>query len=525
MTEVQTGGLNPSAHPSLQHPDVTPPGPCVIVIFGATGDLTKRLLIPAVYNLAAAGLLPEKFAVVGVAIESYTSEQFAERLKADVKATAKSEIDDAIWARAFDGRIFYASGDFSDANTYNALRAQLEKVEGDLGTGGNRLFYMATLPSMFASIIGQLAGAGLTSEGDAGDVWRRVVIEKPFGHDLDSARALNRDITCHLNESQIYRIDHYLGKETVQNILVLRFANGIFEPIWNRRYIDHVQITVAETIGVEHRGAYYDHAGALRDMVPNHLFQILSLVAMEPPSSLEANAVRDEKVKVLKAIRPLSEQDVLSAAVRGQYDAGIVDGRGIVGYRQSPNVAPNSNAETFAAFKLAIDNWRWADVPFYLRTGKSLARQVNEVVVQFKKAPFLPFRETAIEHMQPNKLILRIQPNEGVSLSFEAKRPGITVKTKTVQMDFDYDEYFEEMPFIGYETLLYDCMTGDQTLYQRDDFVEAGWHAITPILDVWSNIPARKFPNYAAGSWGPRESDELLAKDGREWRNPREPTP
>ncbi|MCA9165443.1 MAG: glucose-6-phosphate dehydrogenase, partial [Planctomycetales bacterium] len=341
-----------------------------------------------------------------------------------------------------------------------------------------------------------------------------------FGHDFDSARALNLDIISKLHERQIYRIDHYLGKETVQNILVFRFANGIFEPIWNRRYIDHVQITVAETIGVEHRGAYYDHAGALRDMVPNHLLQILSLVAMESPGSFEADAVRDEKVKLLKAIRPLDEEDVLSAAVRGQYDAGQVADQSFAAYRKSPNVAPDSNTETFAAFKVAIDNWRWADVPFYIRTGKAMPQRVSEVAIQFKLAPFMPFRETAVEQMQPNSLLIRIQPNEGISLSFEAKRPGITVNTDTVKMDFSYADYFGQTQFIGYETLLYDCMTGDQTLFQRADFVEAGWRAITPILDVWSNLPARKFPNYVAGSWGPHEADELLAKDGRRWRNP-----
>ncbi len=502
------------------NPIVPPPGPCAMVIFGATGDLTKRLLMPAVYNLAAAGLLPEKFAVVGVAIESMSAEQFAEKLKADVKETAGREIDDGVWSRAFDGRLFYTSGDFGDAATFQQLGALLEQIERDLGTAGNRLFYLATPPSLFAPIIGQIAGAGLTSEDDSSSSWRRVIIEKPFGHDLDSARELNRDITSKLRERQIYRIDHYLGKETVQNILVFRFANGIFEPIWNRRYIDHVQITVAETVGVEHRGAYYDHAGAVRDMVPNHLLQILSLVAMESPGSFEADAVRDEKAKLLKAIRPLDERDVLSAAVRGQYDAGQVAGQPVTAYRQSPNVAADSNIETFAAFKVAIDNWRWADVPFYVRTGKALPQRVSEVAIQFKRAPFMPFRETAVEHMQPNSLIIRIQPDEGISLSFEAKRPGIAVQTETVKMDFNYADYFRQTPFIGYETLLYDCMNGDQTLFQRADFVEAGWRAITPILDVWSNLPARKFPNYSAGSWGPKEADELLAKDGRHWRNP-----
>ncbi len=323
-----------------------------------------------------------------------------------------------------------------------------------------------------------------------------------------------------LQESQIYRIDHYLGKETVQNILVLRFANGIFEPVWNRRYIDHVQITVAETVGVEHRGGYYDHAGALRDMVPNHIFQLLALVGMEAPGSFDADAVRDEKEKLLRAIRPLEDEDVLTDAVRGQYAPGNVDGEQVAGYRESPNVASDSRTETYAAFKLSIDNWRWADVPFYVRTGKCLPRRISEVAIQFKRAPFLPFRDTAVRHMRPNMLVLRIQPDEGISLAFEAKRPGIVVSTDSVKMDFSYAQHFGPTTFVGYETLLYDCMTGDQTLFQRADFVEAGWRAITPILDVWSNLPARKFPNYAAGTWGPSDADELLSKDGRQWLCP-----
>lgn len=494
-----------------------------MVIFGATGDLTKRLLVPAVYNLAVAHLLPENFAIVGIAHKPFRHEEFAEHLKAEVKATAAHEIDDDVWSRAFDGRVFYTSGDFDDPTIYGKLASLLQEADQDLGTAGNHLFYLATPPALFDPIVGHLAAAELTTEDESSTNWKRVVIEKPFGRDLDSARTLNREITSKLKESQIYRIDHYLGKETVQNIMVFRFANGIFEPIWNRRYIDNVQITVAETVGVEHRGSYYDHAGALRDMMPNHLFQILALVAMEPPYSFEADAVRDEKVKLLKALRPVPAEEVFGAAVRGQYDAGEVAGKAVGSYRKSPRVAPDSNTDTFVALKLAIDNWRWADVPFYLRTGKSLARHVSEVVIQFKRAPFLPFRETAIQHLQPNSLVIRIQPDEGIALSFEAKRPGIAVKTDTVEMDFCYATHFKQTPFIGYETLLYDCMRGDQTLFQRADFVEAGWEAITPILDVWSSLPARNFPNYTAGTWGPKEADELLAKDGRQWRNQFDP--
>ncbi len=505
-------------------PVVSPPGPCAMVIFGATGDLTKRLLVPAIYNLAEAQLLPENFAIVGIAHKPFSDAEFAEYLKTEVKATARHEIDDEVWSRAFDGRVFYTSGDFDDPATFEKLASALQRADQEHGTAGNHLFYLATPPTLFGPIVGHLAAAELTTENEIPSSWKRVVIEKPFGHDLESARSLNREITSKLQESQIYRIDHYLGKETVQNIMVFRFANGIFEPIWNRRYIDNVQITVAETVGVEHRGSYYDHAGALRDMLPNHLFQILALVAMESPYSFEADAVRDEKVKLLKALRPMRAEEVFGAAVRGQYDEGEVDGKAVIPYRKAPRVAPDSNTETFVALKLAIDNWRWADVPFYLRTGKSLARHVSEVVIQFKRAPFLPFRETAIQHLRPNSLVIRIQPDEGIALSFEAKRPGITVKTDTVEMDFCYATHFGQTPFIGYETLLYDCMRGDQTLFQRADFVEAGWEAITPILDVWSSLPARNFPNYTAGTWGPKEADEMLGKDGRQWRNPVTPS-
>ncbi|HQZ68408.1 MAG TPA: glucose-6-phosphate dehydrogenase [Planctomycetaceae bacterium] len=507
--------------------EIVRPGPCVMVIFGASGDLTKRLLMPALYNLASSKLLPENFAVVGVAIDAMDTAGFREQLTRGVQETARGEIVPELWDTAFSQRLHYVAGEFENPDTYQRLKTLLAEIDRDQNTSGNVLFYLAVPPSFFGKIIQQLAAAELTKQsGDVNktDGWRRVVIEKPFGHDLESAQALNRDIKCVLDENQIYRMDHYLGKETVQNILVFRFANGIFEPVWNRRYIDHVQITVAETVGVEHRGGYYEHAGAMRDMIPNHIFQLLALVGMESPGSFEADAVRDEKAKLLHAIHPLDEQDVLTEAVRGQYAAGEVAGNHVVGYRESPNVAPDSRTETFAAFKLSIDNWRWAGVPFYVRTGKCLPQRISEIVIKFKQAPFLPFRHTAVKHMQPNMLLIRIQPDEGISLSFEARKPGIAVATASVNMDFSYAEHFGPNTFVGYETLLYDCMTGDQTLFQRADFVEAGWQAITSILDVWGNLPARKFPNYAAGTWGPTDADELLRRDGRHWHRAKNET-
>jgi glucose-6-phosphate 1-dehydrogenase len=367
-------------------------------------------------------------------------------------------------------------------------------------------------------VVQHLGDAGLATQD--GGQWRRVVIEKPFGHDLESARALNRQIGQVLSENQIYRIDHYLGKETVQNILVFRFSNGIFEPIWNRRYIDHVQITVAETLGVEQRGGYYDHAGAARDMVPNHILQLVTLTAMEPPISFGADAVRDEQAKILHAIQPLAPEEVLTRGVRGQYGVGAVDGQAAQPYRSEPRVDPNSQTETFVAMKLSIDNWRWADVPFYIRTGKRMAKRLTEIAIQFRRAPFILFRDTPVENLAPNLLVLHIQPDEGISLRFGAKQPGISVDIGSVNMDFRYQDYFGNEPSTGYERLLYDCMTGDATLFQRADMVEAGWSVVQPTLDVWKALPPRHFPNYAAGSWGPKEADDLMARDKRAWRNP-----
>lgn len=489
--------------------------PCVMVIFGATGDLTKRKLFPALYNLAKSHLLSREFAIVCTSRTEMTTEAFREQITQDIKTFATTEVEPDLW-EWFLKRIYYVAGDVKDPNCYQRLKELIEQADREHRTHGNYFYYLATSPDFFGEIVRQLNAIGLMTEEK--DQWRRVIIEKPFGHDLESARALNAELRECLDERQIYRIDHYLGKETVQNILVFRFGNGIFEPIWNRRYIDNIQITAAETVGVEKRGGYYDTSGALRDMVPNHLFQLVSLTAMEPPTSFDANAVRDEQSKVLHAIQPIPPEDVLTRAVRGQYGEGELNGERVPGYRQEPNVAPNSTTETFVALKLMIDNWRWAGVPFYLRTGKRLPKRVTEVAIQFKSAPLTLFRETPVERLRTNRLVIHIQPDEGISLRFGAKIPGPIMRLGAVEMDFNYVDYFGEVPSTGYERLLYDCMTGDATLFQRADMVEAGWSVIEPVLDVWKALPPRSFPNYAAGTWGPKEADELLKDDGREWR-------
>ena len=489
--------------------------PCVMVIFGAAGDLTKRKLIPALYNLAKGNLLSKEFAVVGMARAPMTTEDFRRKLSQEIHEFGTESVDPALW-EWFVRRLYYVSSTFENASGYRELRTLLENVDKEHGTRGNYFYYLATAPEYFSEVIRQLGDAGLVRED--GGRWRRVIIEKPFGRDLDSARALDREISQILAERQTYRIDHYLGKETVQNILVFRFANGIFEPIWNRQYVDHVQITVTETVGVELRGGYYDEAGTLRDMVPNHIFQLITLTAMEPPISFEANAVRDEQTKILRAMQPLTPEEVLTRTVRGQYGAGTIDDKRVPAYRAEPKVTPDSTTETYVAVKLSIDNWRWADVPFYLRTGKRMPKRVTEIAIQFKRAPFILFRKTPVEHLTPNRLVLHIQPEEGIDLAFGAKIPGPLVRLGTVNMHFHYKDYFGSTPSTGYERLLYDCMTGDATLFQRADMVEAGWSVVAPILDVWKALPPRAFPNYAAGTWGPKEAEEMLERDGRQWR-------
>ena len=489
--------------------------PCVMVIFGFSGDLTRRKLIPALYNLASQGLLSREFAIVGLGRTPMSDDDARKKMTEDFKKFASGPVDPDLWDW-FVRRIYYLSGDFDNPATYSQLKDTVARADQEHGAKGNFFFYLATAPNFFGDIVERLSSVGLMNEENGR--WRRVIIEKPFGHDLDTAKALNQQLLKVAAERQIYRIDHYLGKETVQNILALRFANGIFEPIWNRRYIDHVQISVVETVGVEQRGGYYDGAGALRDMVPNHIMQLITLTAMEPPISFEANAVRDEQAKILHAIQPFSSEDVLSKTVRGQYGEGVIEGARVPAYRTEEGVPADSRTETFVAMRLLIDNWRWAGVPFYLRTGKRMPGRNTHVVIQFRRAPFMLFRETQVENMMPNQLVLHIQPEEGISLRFAAKTPGPAMNLGEVNMDFAYADYFGTTPSTGYERLLHDCMIGDATLFQRADMVEAGWRVVAPVQDVWKALPPRSFPNYPAGTWGPKESFELLERDGREWR-------
>ncbi len=494
-----------------------PSPPCAIVVFGAAGDLTKRKLLPALYNLKASGLLPRQLAIVGVTRKEKSHEQFREEQTKDIREFATRSVDDALWTEIRDA-LYYQAGEFTNPATYAKLGALLKDVARDHATGGNVLFYLATPPDFFGEIVKRLGEAGLTGQAD--DAWRRVVIEKPFGRDFDSARALNGELGRVLDESQIYRIDHYLGKETVQNIMVFRFANGLFEPVWNRRYVDHVQIMVAETVGVENRGNYYETAGVVRDMVQTHMFQLLALVAMEPPTSFEADAVRDEKVKVLKAVRSMKPEDVLARAVRGQYGPGEVDGHAVPGYRSEPKVPPSSNTETYAALALQVENWRWAGVPFYLRSGKRLARRDTEIVIQFRRPPLLLFDERE-EQVEPNRLVLHIQPDEGIEIRMKAKHPGPTMELNTVKLEFSYKQFGETSAATGYERLLYDSMIGDSTLFHRADMVEEAWRIATPVVDLWASLAPRDFPNYAAGSWGPAAADALIQQDGRSWWLPK----
>jgi glucose-6-phosphate 1-dehydrogenase len=488
-----------------------PAGPCALVIFGAAGDLAQRLLFPALSNLAQEGLLPEGFAVVGFARTALHEEELREKVRQSLREAGgdPAAID---WLAA---RLSYIQSDFTDSSGFGRLAARLQELDQTRQARGNYLFYLATAPEFFLEVSQHLSQAGLLQQSNGR--WRRLVVEKPFGHDLASARLLNRELGKVAEEEQIYRIDHYLGKETVQNILVFRFANGIFEPIWNRRYIDHVQITVAETLGVETRGGYYDHTGALRDMVPNHLIQLLTLTAMEPPSAFSATALRGEQVKVLEAVPPLGTRDCGLCTVRAQYAAGGVDGAPVPGYRQEPRVAPDSPTETYVAVKLAVDNWRWAGVPFYLRTGKRLAARSTEVAIQFRMAPLTLFRNASVTLPQANRLVMHIQPEESIRLEFEAKVPGPVVTVQPVAMRFCYRDYFGRETHSGYETLLYDAMIGDASLFKSGDMIEAGWKVIEPVLTAWAQ-GAGELHSYPAGSDGPEAAQELLRRDGREWR-------
>jgi glucose-6-phosphate 1-dehydrogenase len=491
-----------------------PADPCCLVIFGASGDLTHRLLVPALYNLASAGLLAKEFGLIGVARSPSSSDAFRDDLAKSLPQFAGRSVDQDVLQHVL-GCVGYVQGDPDDNSTYLKIERELARIERERATRGNRLFYLATPPTGFAPIGTHLGQSGLTRENGA---WRRVIIEKPFGTDLASAHALNEKLLSILNEHQIFRIDHYLGKETVQNILVLRFANGLFEPIWNRDHIDHVQITVAESLTVGRRGNYYDATGALRDMVPNHLFQLLALVAMEPPSRFAADAVRAEKAQLLEAVQLQSREEAQRNSVRAQYDDGFIDNQPVEAYRKTKDVDPHSTTETYVALKLMIDNWRWADVPFYLRTGKALRGKQTEVAIKFKQAPIAMFRDTPIDRLADNFLVIGIQPDELIGLEFNAKIPGPSIAIGGVRMTFRYEDYFETAPSTGYETLVYDCMTGDAILYPRADGIEAGWRVVQPFLDAWREAKDRDLATYRAGSEGPKKADELLARDGRRWR-------
>lgn len=493
------------------------PDPCSFVIFGVTGDLTHRLVIPALYNLAESDLLPERFCIVGIVRKPMKPDELRDSLMRGLRKFATRAIKDDVAQRLL-GCLVCIEADPSDPESFDRMRQALESEESSRATSGNRLFYLATPPNAFAPIARQLGRVGLLREDNG--YWRRLVIEKPFGTDLASAKALNDELLKVATEHQLYRIDHYLGKETVQNILVLRFANGMFEPIWNRQHIDHVQISVDEKLAVGHRGSFYDATGALRDMVPNHLFQLLSLVAMEPPARFDAHTVRTCKAEVLSAIQTQTEAEALRNSVRGQYRAGRVGDQAVEDYRTTENVAPNSTTETYAALKLTVDNWRWAGVPFYLRTGKALANKRTEVAIKFREAPFAMFRDTPVDRLSQNYLVIGIEPVEGITLQFNTKVPGPSIAIDGVAMTFHYKDYFHAAPSTGYETLIYDCMIGDNILFQRADSVEAGWRAVQPFLDAWKKAGDKGLEIYKAGSDGPAGSDALLARDGRAWRKP-----
>ena len=492
------------------------PQPCTVVIFGASGDLTFRKLIPALYNIAADGDLPAGLTVVGFARRPKTDESFRGELETAARKYSRQAVADELWD-SFSQSIFYHQSEFGDQEGFRRLATRLDEIDAARGTRGNRLFYLAVAPDQFGLILEQLQSVGL-HKARAGS-WARVVVEKPFGTDLPSAEALNQEIARTFNEKDTYRIDHYLGKETAQNIMVLRFANAIFEPLWNHRYIEHVQITASEPLGVEGRGPYYESSGALRDMVQNHLLQLLCLVAMEPPTDLAADSVRDEKVKVIRSLRPITGDDVATHVVRGQYQAGAINGKNVIGYREEDRVSPASRTETYVALKLLIDNWRWEGVPFYVRVGKRLPKAGTEIAITFKRAPAVLFNHGG-EDLGQNVLVIRIQPDEGVSLRMQCKIPGASVRVEPVKMDFHYGTSFGKASPEAYERLLLDAMSGDATLFARRDEVEGAWRFIDPIEEAWHGAPgsAPKLCEYASGSWGPKEAEELLARDGHVWR-------
>ncbi|MBZ5495026.1 MAG: glucose-6-phosphate dehydrogenase [Acidobacteriia bacterium] len=492
------------------------PEPCVMVIFGGSGDLTRRKLVPALYNLSQGRAIPGGFTILALSRSPLGDDQYREKLR-QALAESGAPLEASAW-EAFARGIHYLSADYHGPETYQEIKKALAEYDVQRGTGGNRIYYLATAPSDYVGIIQNLGAAGLAREHTDGGAWTRIIIEKPFGRDLESALALNKVVVAHFREDQAYRIDHYLGKETVQNILVLRFANGIFEPIWNRQYVDSVQITAAENIGVGTRGSYYEEAGALRDMIQNHVMQLLTLVAMEPPPDFAPNTVRDEKAKVLRSIHPTSADEVEKVSVRAQYGPGFIAGKPTAGYQEETNVSPQSGTETFAAIRFTIDNWRWADVPFYVRTGKNLAKQVTEIAILFRRTPHFIFRQSPVADLGANVLALRIQPNEGITLKFVAKLPGQSVNIQPVNMDFRYGSTFGIHLASAYERLLLDCMLGDPTLFNRADSVEAAWSLVQPFLDVWSSHRPAVIPTYASGSWGPPEADFLLEREHRRWR-------
>ena len=501
-------------------PQMRVPEGCAIVIFGATGDLTRRMIVPALFSLQQRGLLPDDFAIVGFSRSKWNTAVFREEMETAVREYAgATTIDGTAW-KDFAQRLHYISGNYGSRKDFEQLAELLGRVSDEHSCGGNYVFYLSTPPSVYSDVIQQLGAVGLHQANGERSSWRRVVIEKPFGRDLATAQTLNAQIANVFAETQTYRIDHYLGKETVQNILVFRLANHIFEPLWNRRYVDHVQITASESIGIEHRAGYYEESGAMRDMFQNHLLQLYSLVAMDPPVVFDAEEVGAEKIKVLRATRPIPLTQIDQWAVRGQYGPGWSRGEYVKGYREEENTDPHSNRETFAALKLYIDNWRWEGVPFYLRSGKSMTKKVTEIAIQFKRVPHLLFGLTPADALNPNAIVIRVQPNEGFSLQFRVKSPGQTIRVHQVSMNFDYESLFNGEAPPAYETLLLDIMRGDRTLFAHSEWIEYAWALITPIIEAWESSPASNFPNYEAGSWGPPEADALIAMDGRSWRRP-----